>query len=141
MRTYSAIALIAASRRHERKQVVKEKRHDQQTRLYLIAAAILLVGLGSAVLIYLTAGNAPSSPLGLDPEDSRRYLHDLELYGGKLNVLVSEFMQWFGGLWHGKPLAFTVGSITLGISAAVILFANDLQVDLPVEAGNKGQNG
>jgi hypothetical protein len=109
-----------------------------QRRLYLIAAAILLAGLGSAVLIYLTAGNAPGNPLGMDPEDSRKYLHDLELYGGKMNLLVSEFMQWFGGLWQGRPLAFTVGGITLGISAGVMLFAHDL----PAEAGGgKRQDG
>jgi len=120
---------------------VKIKPHNRQTHLYLIAAAILLAGLGSAVLIYLTAGNAPGNPLGLEPEDSRQYLHDLELYGGKINVLVSEFMRWFGGLWHGKPLAFTVGCITLGMSAGVLLFANGLQVDLPVEVRDKGRNG
>lgn len=113
---------------------MKEKPHDRQTRLYLVAATILLVGLGSAVLIYLTAGNVSDNPLGLDPEDSRKYLHDLELYGGKMNVLVSEFMQWFGGLWHGRPLAFMVGGTTLGIVASVLLFANEMSADLPVNA-------
>jgi len=116
--------------------------HNVQTRLYLVAAAILLVGLGSAVLIYLTAGDAVINPLGLAPEDSRKYLHDLELYGGKMNVLVSEFMQWFGNLWHGKPLAFTVGSITTGIAAAVVLCAHDMRADLSVDAGDGGnRNG
>jgi hypothetical protein len=55
-----------------------------QTRLYLIAAIILLVGLGSAVGIYRTAENASDSALIHDFETSKRYIHDLELYGGRL---------------------------------------------------------
>ena len=85
-----------------------------QTRFYLISAIILLVGLGSAILIYLTAENDSDSILGY--EDSKMYIHDLELYGGKANVLANEFMRWFVGLWHGKSLAFTVACITIFIS-------------------------
>ena len=84
---------------------------NQQTRLYLIAAVILLVGLSSAGLIYLTAGNGPDN--GPDFDNSKIYLHDLELYGGKANVLANEFRNWFAGLWQGKSLAYTVVSITL----------------------------
>ena len=80
-------------------------------RLVLLSAIILLVGLSSAGLIYLTAGNGPDS--GPDFENSKIYLHDLELYGGKANVLANEFRNWFAGLWQGKSLAYTVVSITL----------------------------
>ena len=93
---------------------MKWKTANLQTRLYLISAIILLVGLGSAILIYLTAENDSYGILGY--EDSKTYIHDLELYGGKANVLASEFMRWFGGLWHGKSLAFTVACITIFIS-------------------------
>ena len=93
---------------------MKWKTANLQTRLYLISAIILLVGLGSAILIYLTAENDSYSILGY--EDSKTYIHDLELYGGKANVLASEYMRWFGGLWHGKSLAFTVACITIIIS-------------------------
>ena len=57
------------------------------------------------------------------PENSKKYVHDLELYGGKANVLANEFMSWFVGLWHGKSLAFTVACITIFISLGFFLVA------------------
>jgi hypothetical protein len=94
-----------------------------QTRLYLISAIILLVGLSSSIWIYLTAENYAKNVLGYEvagdnaylitPENSKKYVHDLELYGGKANVLANEFMSWFGSLWHGKSLALTIGCITI----------------------------
>jgi hypothetical protein len=83
-----------------------------QTRRRIIVATILLAGLCCAILIYLNVPPDATSPLG-DPEDSKQYLREVELYGGKTNVLVSEFRQWFGSLWHGRRLAFTVGWLTL----------------------------
>ena len=100
-----------------------QKTTNLQTRLYLISAIILLVGLSSSIWIYLTAENDLKRVLGYEivggnaylitPENSKQYLHDLELYGGKANVLANKFMRWFVGLWHGKSLAFTVACITI----------------------------
>ena len=115
---------------------MKWKISDPQTCLNLISVIILLVGLGSAVLIYRTAGNDSNGVLGYEiiggqaypikPEDSKMYRHDLELYGGKAAVLSDEFSRWFVGLWHGKSLAFTVAYITLFISFMVFYIANHL---------------
>jgi hypothetical protein len=100
-----------------------------QHALRVISAILLLAGLGSAVLIYLTAGNDSSRILGYEeeggsvypimPEDSRRYLRDLELYSGRAGVLADEFSRWFAGLWHGKSLAYTVACIAILISSGV----------------------
>jgi hypothetical protein len=109
-----------------------------KTRFYFITAIILLVGLGSAILIYLTAENVSDSVLGY--EDSKIYKHDLELYGGKANVLADEFMRWFSGLWHGKSLAFTVTCITIFISFGFFFFANHLPSGLKSGARGK-KNG
>lgn len=119
---------------------MKCKITNLQTRLYLIAAIILLVGLGSAVMIYLAAENDSGSVLGYEivdghaypirPEDSKMFRHDLELYGGKLNVLADEFTRWFVGLWYGKTLAFTVACITIFISSGFFFVANHLPSDL-----------
>jgi hypothetical protein len=95
----------------------------RQTRLSIIAAVILLTGLGSAVLIYLTAEDESDNLMIYEFEQSKMYRHDLELYGGKLNVLTSEFMHWFDALWHGKSLAFTIAFIAVFISCAIILAA------------------
>ena len=64
-------------------------------------------------MIYATATPVPANPLGYDPEDSKQYLREMEVYGGKANVLVSEFSQWFESLWHGRQLAFTVAGLTV----------------------------
>ena len=113
---------------------MKWKITDLHTCFNLISAIILLVGLGSAVLIYQTAETDLSSALGYEiagksvypimPENSKMYKHDLELYGGKAAVLADELRRWFSGLWQGKSLAFTVACITIFISFGVFFAAH-----------------
>jgi hypothetical protein len=108
---------------------MKWKIKNPLTHRYLITAIILLVGLGSALLIYLTADNAPDSGLVNDFENSKKYVHDLELYGGKANVLANELRNWFAGLWHGTSLAFTMACITIIIALGFFFFASQLESD------------
>jgi hypothetical protein len=90
---------------------------------YVIAGAILLVGLGISVGIYLTAGLEPDDlPWEFTPQ-SKKYTHALKLYGGTTNALLVELNDWFSGLWHGKPLAFTVAAISLGVALVYLFFA------------------
>ncbi len=115
---------------------MKRKIADLRACLILISAIIMLVGLGSAILIYRTAGNDSSSVSGYEiiggsvypirPEDSKMYRHDLELYGGKAAVLADEFRRWFVGLWHGKSLALMVAGISIFISFGIFFAANSL---------------
>jgi len=100
---------------------MKRKIRDPRTILRLIGAAILLVGLAGSILIYLTAANEEDASVygeisGAKPQDTKMYRHELELYGGKANVIAIDFARWFRGLWHGKALAFTVACITVFIS-------------------------
>ena len=95
----------------------------------LISLIILLVGLGSAAYIYRTADKKANDVLGyevggegaysVDPGDSKKYQRDLELYGGKANVLLDELRRWLVSLWQGKTLAVTVTVVTLLISLLV----------------------
>ena len=113
---------------------MKRKIVNLQTGLYLISALILLVGLGSAAFIYQAAMNDSGSASDYEViggfiypnagENSKKYVHDLELYGGKSAVLADDFMRWFAGLWHGKSLALTVVCITIFISLGFIAVAN-----------------
>jgi hypothetical protein len=96
---------------------------DPRTRHYLIAAIILLAGLIGAIVIYLRAGNAPDILLEFSPETSKKYLRDLELYGGTANVLAVQFQTWFDGLWHGRSLAYTVAVISAVTSLGYVFFA------------------
>jgi len=102
------------------------KSANLQAGLNIIAVIILLVGLVSAVMIYLSAEDAPED-MGLT--DSKTYLRNMELYGGKANVMVQEFRNWLDGLWHGKKLAFTVVCISIVISLGFFLVARHLPDD------------
>ena len=89
----------------------------------LIGAIIMVVGLGSAIWIYQSAGDYSDGVLGYEiisgiaypiaPEDSKVYRRDLEHYGGKAAIVVDDFSRWFIRLWHGKTLAFTVAFISI----------------------------
>jgi hypothetical protein len=109
----------------------------RQTRLRLIVATILVLGFGSAILIYIFAEPAPANPLGYDPEESKMYVHNMLLFGGKANLLGSEFMEWLGGLWHGKRLAFSVACITLLLAGALLYVGAPLPPDSEAHAENK----
>ena len=112
---------------------MKWKILDLHTCLNLISAIILVVGLGSAMLIYRTAENHPKGVLRYEeeggsvypmmPGESKKYLRDMELYGGKANVIADEFQHWVVGLWHGKSLAYTVTCIAIIISFGVFYAA------------------
>jgi len=108
---------------------------NQRTRLSLSGVIVLLIGLGTSALVYLTAENVAVDALS-GYENSKRYMHDLELYGGKMNVLAVELDKWFSGLWHGKALAYTIAGITLCI-AAVLFFVAEHQ---PSDPGSTGRD-
>ncbi|HUI44605.1 MAG TPA: hypothetical protein VL122_01275 [Nitrospirota bacterium] len=118
---------------------MKWKIASLRTRLYLISAALLLTGLGSAILIYLTADNEGDSVSGYEVvggyiypgmhENSKKYIHDLEVYGGKAAVLADEFNHWFYGLWHGQTLAFTIACLTIFFSLVVFIAARSSASD------------
>ena len=126
---------------------MKREIADLRESLILIGAIIILVGLGSSILIYQSAGNDSDDVLGYEiidgsaypirPEDSRIYRRDLELYGGKAAVVVDDFSRWFVGLWHGKSLAFTVAGISIFISFMFFFAATRLQSRLKYDVHSK----
>ncbi len=131
---------------------MKWENTNMQKRLHFISAIVLLVGLGSAILIYLTAEDVPDSGVGYEvvngyvyptaPQNSKVYVHDLELFGGKAAVLADEFSRWFAGLWHGKSLAFTVACISIFISLVVFFVANHSPSDVKSDVrGEKDREG
>jgi hypothetical protein len=102
---------------------------NSRTRYQLVTILMLFAGLGSALLIYLTAGSPGESSMVDNYEESKRFVHDLELYGGKANVLASKFSRWFDGLWHGQTLAFTVAFLTVVIAVIYFIIARQLTAD------------
>ena len=124
----------------------------QRTRLNVISAIILLIGLSSAALINQRARNVPYGAWGYEnvdgtispimPQDSKMYRHNLEVYGGKLNVIMDDFRSWFGDLWHGKSLAVIIGGMAMLISFGFFYRANYLIPRLKSDAtGENNRDG
>ncbi len=103
-------------------------------RLKRLTIALLAAGFGSAIVIFFTAGPPSENPLGYDPLETKKYIHDLQLYGGEANVLAAEFREWFVGLWQGRNLAYTIAVLTVLLVLVVRFFAvppppeNDLEI-------------
>jgi hypothetical protein len=94
------------------------------SQLRLLSYVILTIGLCIAIFLYVTASPPPHHPLGYDPFASKRYVRELELYGGKINILAVEFRQWFARLWRGKNLAYTIAFLTLILSSIFWFFGS-----------------
>jgi hypothetical protein len=110
-----------------------------KARLYLGSLAVFALGLCSALLIYATADETPPDAIGyivvdgmkypIAPNQSKRYIRDLERFGGKASVLFDEFDRWFEGLWRGKTLGITLGCLSAMVSVVLFLFAASLPPD------------
>ncbi len=104
--------------------------------LYITSAAILLAGLVSAILIYRAAVNESSDDSSYEIVGgfmypgggayNKKYVHDLQVYGGNAAMLADRFMRWFAGLWHGTSLAYTVACIAFLLSFVVFVVANNV---------------
>ena len=88
---------------------------DRSKKLKLLGVCILVIGLGAGLAVYLYAG-AHQGPVSgyemtdsgvypVSPFDSKQQMRSMELYGGKMGVMMYQFAVWFGGLWQGKNLA------------------------------------
>ena len=117
---------------------------QKETRLFLISAVVLLIGLGSAVAIYLSADEARDGEQGYEvagkfiypamQERSKRYQHDLEMYGGKAAVLADDFNRWFDDLWRGQTLAFTVAVLSAFAAFGFFVAARNAHPDLDADS-------
>jgi hypothetical protein len=98
-------------------------------RLRRVAITILVVGLVSAVVIYLAARPPVPNPLGYEPEDSKQYLREIQMYGGTANLLATELREWLASLFHGRRLAYTVGTVSILIASGCLFVAGRLPLE------------
>jgi hypothetical protein len=81
-------------------------------RFRFLATGILTAGLCGALLVYLM--DRPELPsLIPEPMDSKKFLRQLEMIGGKWNVHVTEFLDWLARHAHGRPLALFIAVISI----------------------------
>jgi hypothetical protein len=82
---------------------------------------VLVVGLASALGLYLAADDTAGSAALEEMRASKPYVHQIERFGGKAAVMFDQFNRWFAELWEGRQLGITVAWITLAV-AGVMLF-------------------
>src|SRR5262245_60002128 len=92
-------------------------------RLQITAVLVLIVGLTTAVGIYVSAARSTDDMVAYEIQHSKQYQRTLELYGGKANVVAVEITQGFDSLWHGTRLAYTVACATVLIAVGFWLAA------------------
>ena len=121
-------------------------------RLRACALLILLLGMGTASLLYATSPDGDEAAPGdgssyfmeggtsytLAPSDSRSYRRSLEYFGGKSAVEMTELREWFAGLWHGTPLAIVIACVTALAAGGCLYLAENL-VEQPPSPDNAGQ--
>jgi len=95
-------------------------------RLRLAGAAILLAGLLAALLVNRTAAPDDERALEARLNYTKRYEYQMELMGGKANILATDLRDWFLGLWHGKRLARTLAVLSIGGGLACFFVAHRL---------------
>ena len=107
---------------------------ELKRRLHLAALLVLVLGLTSALLVYVFIDDAPPEPgayiivdgmkYPVDPSLSKRYKRDLERFGGKTSVVMDEFSRWLGRLWEGRQLAVTLAFLSVAGSLLLLAFAH-----------------
>jgi hypothetical protein len=118
---------------------VKQKPITPLTRCYLVTAIILMIGFGTAIAIYLTADEIPDNPFA-EFEQSKRFAHEVQRMGGKMAIVANDASVWFGALWHGRQLAFTVACITLVIAVGYYVIASGIKTG-EHDAGQRDNDG
>jgi hypothetical protein len=95
---------------------MKWQNRTLQSRLYIIAAIVLFAGLSASALLYFYSAETYGKEAFDDYLNSKRYRHEVEVYGGKVSVLADQMDRWFQGLWEAENRACTVAGITIFIS-------------------------
>jgi|SRR6185369_7091673 len=81
--------------------------------LRIVGKVVLVSGLLAAVGIFITAPPDKSGGiLGIDIRTNRQRAQ-LERTGGGSYILFKELDDWFGSLWHGRRLSYTVGVLSI----------------------------
>ncbi len=109
-------------------------------RIFYAGVCILLGGLVAAALIYMFAPDYGASDPAGEIASGRVYEYNIERIGGMAAVYAARLNRWLAGLWHGRPLAYTVAVLSVAIALLCFCVARMIFVRLPIEPddGHKG---
>lgn len=106
-------------------------------RLTFMSAVVLFIGLAGSLAVYIVADQGSAGTMGYDMvggnlypsgnERSKKYMHDVELYGGKAAVFADDINRCLNGMWQGTALAYTLAFLTVMVSAGLFLAARYAQ--------------
>src|SRR5215470_5868256 len=85
------------------------------TELTIIAILVLVVGLTSAGIVYVTADEKDEAAME-QIYNSKQYQRQLQQFGGKASVVFDDIRRWFDARWHGKQLGVTIGWISVAVA-------------------------
>ncbi len=109
-------------------------------RIRYAGMTILFVGLVSAALLYAFAPEDRSAEAAAAIASGRVYEYNIERVGGMAAVYAARFNRWLAGLWHGRPLAYTVAVLAIAIALLCFMVARMIFVRLP-NAQDKAADG
>ena len=104
----------------------------QVTLLNTIGVVVLVLGIGSALLLYRQSRPATSNTNGewkdtsLSMTESKANTRDIEMYGGKLEVLMVKFQDWFR---RPESQAIVIATFSVLLGAGCFLVARHFSTD------------
>jgi hypothetical protein len=116
-------------------------------RLVICSVVVAVIGLVSALLIYVTAGADGEADenvqiLVVDGKtyrvplaSTKTYQRELRRFGGEAAVLFDDINRWVAGRWRGRSLAITVAWITAAVSLGLLFLARRMRDDPSSDAG------
>jgi hypothetical protein len=111
-----------------------------QVWLYCAGYLVLFSGSAGSAWVYRVAtDDAASQAIIARAQDTKKNQYQLEVIGGKANVVATEIQQWFSSLWHGRQLADTLAVLTFAAALACFFIAYFLPDLPPFDDGAPGK--
>lgn len=98
------------------------QRSLSQSRLIRSGIAILAAGLSLSLYVFLSRTDEAEPMLEL--QSSKKFVREVELYGGKANLVAIELTEAIASVWHGRSLAYVIAVVSLGAAAGCLYAAS-----------------
>ena len=104
-------------------------------RLYVSGVLVLIIGLGSALWVYLSSISQVADDL--TAFNAKQYDFQLERIGGRQALLIARFNDWLASLWHGRQLAYTLAILAIVLALLCFWLADCLAREDPSESDSE----